>query len=150
MCGAVCFDCGEHGSGDADEMLKHKCKKKLGRLKKIKSLGKKVFIIDDSVLVKMFSKPADERSKYAVMVLEQLREMENKNVPFKAFTTWSCFLRAIWLSEDLNLHGLKEVIDLINFFPIMPVDFKDEEKTRSQLIIVAKALHEGGGDKHAS
>lgn len=100
-----------------------------------------LFIVDTSVLVEMFEGNND---KYSLDVLNKLRDMKAKGLPFKAATTLSAFLRAIWKANSNCT--IKEIQNAIETFKIMPTfecDYKDKKKVTNDIIKFANAMSGG-------
>ena len=70
-----------------------------------------LFIIDESVLVSMME---GDNTKRSIEVLRIISEMKKKKLPFKAVTTFACFLRAIWRTDPKkSITKLQEVMETI-------------------------------------
>ncbi len=102
-----------------------------------------LFIIDESVLVQMIE---GDNTQKSIEVLRTISEMKKKVLPFKACTTWVCFLRAIWKAEPKeSISKIQEVMETIQIVTTPEQNYKDEEKVRDDLIKFANFM--SGGKK---
>lgn len=116
------------------------------RLKQPKSkskipLERTRILIDSSVLKDMFEGKNEGKSKDC---LNKMKEMKDKGIPLKIFTTQASFLRAIFLANSEV--KIKEIQKALSFLvvapsnPSNPVNFKDEKAVMEEIITFAKVM----------
>ena len=93
--------------------------------------------IDSSALKNMFEGKNKEHSDDLLKKMKEIKDMGGK---FKAITTLSSFLRAIFLA-DSNVQ-INKIQKTLSFLEVMPsfADFKNEEAVRNEVIELAKIL----------
>lgn len=117
-------------------------------LRKEQSNQVPLFLIDSSVLVKLFE--GDTTSNEMLM---KMFEMKKHNIEFQAITTISSFFNALWkIKEDVSVKHIQEAMDMINVgfasqkgFAVF--EYKDDENIRNEIIDLAKRMSGVSGHK---
>ena len=101
-------------------------------------------VIDTGVLKDMFE-DVNEPDKPAAEIRKKLKEMSEKNMPAKALTPLSNFLRAIFLMDPET--PVKHIQNVLSFLTVLPSmgDFKQEKNCIEDIIFLAKII---GGAKN--
>ncbi len=97
-----------------------------------------LFIMDASVIVKIFEGKNDEHSRE---VIDMIAKMKAKGMPFQAVTTLSSFLRAVWLADSRsNIKEIQKFIETFKILPTLEIDYKNEDKVRNDIIEFANMM----------
>ncbi len=100
-----------------------------------------LFIIDASALVNIFEGNNDTK---AMDVLKKIGEMKAQGLPFKAVTTWPCFLRALWKANPKGrIEHIQSAMDVFDIVVTQEVDYKNEKKVLDDTIMFANRISGG-------